>query len=231
MSDRPPFAFDVERARFNMIEQQIRPWDVLDETVLALLGEVKREEFVAPTLRELAFIDRELPLLVDGVDTGETMLTPKLEARIVQEILPKPTDTVLEIGAGSGYMAALLSRRTRHVTSVEVDPRLAALAEANLRRAGIDNVSVVTGNGAEGFQLGNRHPDIIVVSGSLPSVPPAILADVAIGGRIFCVTGTGIVMSGQLITRTDELGFDRETLFETWVKPLRDAVRPSKFSF
>jgi protein-L-isoaspartate(D-aspartate) O-methyltransferase len=231
MSDRPHFALDVERARFNMIEQQIRPWDVLDESVLELLGVVKREDFVAPELRDLAFIDRELPLMVDGVDTGETMLTPKLEARIVQEVQPRPHEKVLEIGAGSGYMAGLMSRRTAQVMTVEIEPKLKALAESNLRAAGIDNVTVVEGNGAQGYRVGDFRPDIIIVSGSVPTVPPSILADLAIGGRCFIVTGTGFVMSGQLITRVDAEGFDRQTLFETWVKPLRDALRPSKFSF
>ncbi len=214
-----------------MIEQQIRPWDVLDETVLARLGTVRREDFVDPSLRELAFIDRELPLLVDGVDTGEVMLQPKLEARILQEVLARPTDVALEIGTGSGYMAALLADATRRVVSVEIDPRLKALGEANLARAGVTKVEVVLGNGAEGWRTGDLRPDIIVVSGSLPVASPALLADLAIGGRLFVVTGTGIVMTAWLITRIDELGYEHEALFETRIAPLRDAVQPSKFSF
>lgn len=219
---------NIEQARFNMIEQQIRPWDVLDQDVLELLVVVKREAFVPLAYRALAFADSEIPL-----PHGENMLTPKLEARILQELLIKKHENVLEIGAGSGYMAALLAYKARHVTTVEIEPELKALAQQNLADYGVGNVEVVQGDGAQGWTGANQSApyDVIVVSGSLPVVPDALLAQIKVGGRMFVIVGHAPAMSAQIITRTSDISYHTVNLFETIVKPLRNAVVPSQFKF
>ncbi|SFU96961.1 protein-L-isoaspartate O-methyltransferase family protein [Pseudoduganella namucuonensis] len=216
---------NIEQARFNMIEQQIRPWDVLDTDVLDVLQVVKRENFVPAAYKNLAFVDTEIPL-----GGGEFMLTPKLEARILQDVQLKKHENVLEIGTGSGYMAALLAHRGRHVTSVEISPELKALAEKNLADNGVGNVTVELGNGAQGWANGAPF-DVIVISGSLPVLPEAFLKQVKVGGRIFALVGEAPVMSGHLITRTSDAGYDTVKLFETDVKPLQSATTPSHFTF
>lgn len=216
---------DMEQARFNMIEQQIRPWDVLDPEVLALLSEVKREEFVPAASKTLAFADVELPL-----GNGTSMLEPKLEARLLQEAAVKHTDKVLEIGTGSGYMAALLAARAEFVVSVEIDTSLAATARENLARAGVVNVSVEQGDAARGWAAKAPY-DVIVVSGSLPVLPEALLKQLQIGGRLVGIVGDAPVMSAQLVTRTGEATFNTVNLFETVVAPLRNAVQVEQFVF
>jgi protein-L-isoaspartate(D-aspartate) O-methyltransferase len=220
---------NIEQARFNMIEQQIRTWDVLDQDVLDLLVVVKREDFVPAAYRSLAFMDTEIPL-----PCGENMFTPKLEARILQEIAPKKHEDVLEIGAGSGYMAALLSYKARHVLTVEIEPELKALAEKNLKANHVDNVTVVQGNGAQGWVRSGSHGapyDAIVISGSLPVLPEIFLQQLKIGGRIFAIIGDAPVMTAKIITRVSETAYDTVKLFETCVKPLREAQTPSHFTF
>ncbi|HYD82246.1 MAG TPA: protein-L-isoaspartate O-methyltransferase [Paucimonas sp.] len=220
---------NIEKARFNMIEQQIRPWDVLDLDVLNLLMVVKREAFVPAAYKSLAFMDTEIPL-----PCGQNMLAPKLEARILQDAAIKKHENVLEIGAGSGYMAALLAYKARHVTTVEIEPELKALAEKNLADYGIDNVSVALGDGAQGWSVSgaNGSPyDVIIVSGSLPVLPQAFLQQVKVGGRIVAIVGEAPVMSAELITRTSEVAYNTVKLFETCVKPLRNAQTPSHFKF
>jgi protein-L-isoaspartate(D-aspartate) O-methyltransferase len=221
---------DFEKARYNMVEQQVRPWDVLDQSVLDLLYEVKREEFVPAPYKALAFTDMEIPLKLDGVDTGARMWPPKLEARIVQELTIKPHDTVLEIGTGSGYLSALLAHKAHHVLSIEIDPRLKAYAEGNLARAGVRNVKVELGDGSRGW-AGKAPYDVIVVTGSLPVVPDALRNQLRVGGRMAAIVGTDPVMTAQLITRASETDFDVVKLFETSVKPLKNAERPSSFRF
>ena len=216
---------DMEQARFNMIEQQIRPWDVLDPEVLALLSEVKREEFVPAASKTLAFADVELPL-----GNGISMLEPKVEARLLQEAAVKHTDKVLEIGTGSGYMAALLAARAEFVVSVEIDTSLAATARENLARAGVVNVSVEQGDAARGWAAKAPY-DVIVVSGSLPVLPEALLKQLQIGGRLVGIVGDAPVMSAQLVTRTGEATFNTVNLFETVVAPLRNAVQVEQFVF
>jgi protein-L-isoaspartate(D-aspartate) O-methyltransferase len=216
---------NIEQARFNMIEQQIRPWNVLDQDVLDLLLVVKREDFVPAEHKALAFVDSEIPL-----PGGEAMFTPKLEARLMQEVLVKKHEHVLEIGAGSGYMAALLAHKARHVTTVEIKPELKALAEANLARAGFTNVTVELGDGAQGWSKGAPY-DVIVISGGLESVPEAFLKQVKVGGRIAAIVGQAPVMSAELITRVSETAYDTVKVFETNVKPLVDAVTVSRFTF
>ncbi len=216
---------NTEQARFNMIEQQIRPWDVLDTEILDLLMVVKREEFVPAGCRALAFMDTEVPL-----PCGENMLAPRVEARILQDAQVKKHETVLEIGAGSGYMAALLAHRARHVTTVEIEPELKALAQKNLAAAGIGNVDVLQGDGARGFNTNTQY-DVIVISGSLPVLPEAFLAQLKVGGRLMAFIGELPVMEAQRITRVSEREYRTENLFETGVKPLRNAQQPSRFRF
>ena len=216
---------NIEQARFNMIEQQIRPWNVLDQDVLDLLVVVKREEFVPAACKALAFVDTEIPL-----PGGEAMFTPKMEARILQEIMLKKHETVLEIGAGSGYMAALLAHKGRHVTTVEISPELKAMAEANLARAGVANVTVEEGNGAAGWDKGAPF-DVIVISGALEVLPEAFLKQVKVGGRIAAVIGVAPVMSVNVITRVSETAYDTVKVFETNVKQLSGAKAVSHFTF
>ena len=216
---------NIEQVRFNMIEQQIRPWDVLDTEVLDLLHVVKRENFVPVAHKALAFADTEIPL-----PGGENMLFPKVEARLLQDVMVKKHESVLEIGTGSGYMAALLAYRARHVTTVEISPELKALAEQNLAANGVANVTVELGDGAQGWTNGAPF-DVIVVSGSLPELPEALLKQLKVGGRLAVIIGQAPAMKAQLITRTGEAGYDTRTLFETSVKPLLLASRPSAFKF
>lgn len=217
---------NIEKARFNMVEQQIRPWDVLDRDVLQLLFVVKREAFVPPAYASLAFIDTEVPL-----PNGEAMFTPKLEARILQELAIKKHENVLEIGSGSGYMAALLAYKARHVTTVEIDPELKALAEKNLADYVVSNATVVQGNGAQGWTAGDAQYDAIVISGSLPVLPDSFLQQLKVGGRLFAIVGEAPVMTAEVITRTGDADWTSAKLFETNVKALREAIVPSHFKF
>jgi protein-L-isoaspartate(D-aspartate) O-methyltransferase len=219
---------NVELARMNMIEQQIRPWDVLDQSVLDLLASVRREDFVPPTLRSLAFADVELPLRIDGVDTGEVMMTPKVEARLLQELGVQAHESVLEVGCGSGFMAALAAHRARSVLSIEIDRRLFGFGAANLERAGIRNVRVELGDGARGW--GERAPyDIIILSGSVPALPQSLLSQLKVGGRLAAIVGEAPVMTAQIVTRATDSSYDTLPLFETCLKPLRNAWHPDLF--
>src|SRR3972149_9708630 len=188
-SDAPKM--DLERARFNMVEQQIRPWEVLDQAVLDALYVIRREDFVPEAHRALAFSDLEIPL-----GDGETMMQPKIEARILQEVGFKPTDKVREIGTGSGYLTALLAHRARHVVSVEINPRLKAFGEANLRRAAMNNVTVEQGDGARGWAKQAPY-DVIVLTGSTPLLPDEFVRELAVGGRLFAIVGGPPAMSAR----------------------------------
>lgn len=216
---------NIEQARFNMIEQQIRPWNVLDQDVLDLLFVVKREQFVPSAYQNLAFADVEIPL-----PGGQSMLAPKFEARILQELGLKKAETVLEIGTGSGYMAALLAHKAAKVTTVEINPEIKALAEKNLARAGIGNVTVELGNGALGWEKGAPY-DVIVISGALEVLPDEILKQVKVGGRIAAIVGQPPVMEVCIITRTGENSYNTVKVFETNVKYLEGAPVPSHFEF
>lgn len=216
---------NIEQARFNMIEQQIRPWEVLDPQVLDLLFVVKREDFTPPAYRNLAFADMEIPL-----GGGQVMLAPKIEAKMLQELVLKKTDKVLEIGTGSGYMAALLAARAEHVVTVESRPELAATAKENLERAGVANVTVEVGNGAEGWS--QRGPyDAIVISGSLPVVPASLLKQLRVGGRLAVVVGEAPVMEAQLVTCTGEGIYNTVNLFETVIPALDGIETKASFTF
>jgi protein-L-isoaspartate(D-aspartate) O-methyltransferase len=221
---------DIEQARHNMVEQQIRPWEVLDQSVLDLLLLVRREEFVPPELRLLAFIDMEIPLRLNGVDTGECMFAPKVEARLLQELGIRAHEHVLEIGTGSGYMAALAAHKAQHVLTIEINPLLAAFGAANLQRNGVRNAHVEAGDGARGWAA--RAPyDVIIVSGGLPMLPRELLAQLKIGGRLAAIVGDAPVMSAQIVTRVTDAAYDTLRLFETVAKPLLNALRPSNFRF
>jgi len=220
---------NIEQARFNMIEQQIRPWDVLNLGVLELLAVVKREDFVPPAHRALAFVDTEVPL-----PNGQCMLAPKVEARILQELAVGKHERVLEIGAGSGYMAALLAHKAQQVTSLEIDPELTAFAAANLKRAGVMNAKVVNADGAGGLagDLVKEGPfDVIVLSGSVAEVPEALLSQLKVGGRLAAIVGAEPVMRAVLITRSDAKGMERTVLFDTVAQRLRNFAEPTKFHF
>jgi len=222
-------AMNTEKARFNMIQQQIRTWDVLDPSVLSLLSVVKREDFVPVAHRDLAFADVEIPLK-DNAAPGQTMLAPRVEARLLQELAVKNTDKVLEIGTGSGYMAALLAAKAEFVYSVEIDPELVDLARANLQKAGVANVSVDLGDAAGGWDLYAPY-DVIVVSASLPVLPESLLRQLKVGGRLVAIVGEKPTMEAQLVKRTDENAFSTVNLFETVVAPLVNAQCPEKFVF
>lgn len=200
---------NVEQARFNMVQQQIRPWDVSDARVLELLATLRREDFVPMAHKALAFVDMEIPLLADSdaaVRSGKVMLAPRVEARMLQDVAPQPHESVLEIGAGSGYMAALLAARARHVVTLEIDPDLAAMARANLRNAGVDNVDVREADGAVGSQPEGSF-DVIVLSGSVAEVPSSLLSQLKVGGRLIGIVGNEPVMRATLVTRTSDTGF------------------------
>ena len=192
-------AFDFDKARFNMIEQQIRPWDVLDAKVLALLGEVKREDFVPEAYQHVALADLEVPL---GKGEGQCMLAPKVEARLLQDLALQPGDSVLEIGTGSGYLAALMARQCARVISLEIDPALAQQARANLQAAGVQNVEVrLVDACADQFDACNAGApfDAIVLGGSVAEVPPELLALLKTGGRLWAIVGRAPAMRATLV--------------------------------
>ncbi|MBV8047632.1 MAG: protein-L-isoaspartate O-methyltransferase [Paludibacterium sp.] len=218
---------DFEQARFNMVEQQIRPWEVLDPAILDLLFHVKREDFVAEQQRALAFTDVELPL-----PNGGRMLQPKQEARMVQDLSLQPGDKVLEVGTGSGYVTALLAKLTEHVYSVECHATLLHTATDRLRHAGIGNVTLIEGNGLLGLE---KHApfDAIFVGGSVPVVPETLKQQLAIGGRMIVTVGDEPVMTVRLIHRISENDFSESKLYETVISRLSgsDALEPERFVF
>ncbi len=220
---------DIAQARFNMIEQQIRPWDVLDQDVLDLLEVVRREEFVPPAHRLHAFMDIEIPLdTIAPAAQGAAMWSPKMEARVLQEVQARSHDRALEIGAGSGYFAALLAHRCHSVTTVEMVPALKTLAERNLKTARISNARVQQGDGANGF--GSDKYDIIVLSGSTPVMSPKLLGQLNPGGRLFAVTGDAPAMIARVFTSA-ATGVTVQELFETVLTPLVNAPQPARFVF
>jgi len=215
---------NLEQARFNMVEQQIRTWDVLDQEILDLLFKVKRENFVLPEYRSLAFADVEIPL-----GFGQRMWAPKMEARVLQEIELRQGDSVLEIGTGSGYMTALLASRSRTVTSVEIVPELQQAAAARLRAAHIDNVTLEQGDASRGW--GKHTYDAIVLTASTPVLSDSWLEQLSPGGRLFAVVGDAPAMSARLYRSTAPGAIASETLFETVIAPLTNAPQPERFVF
>ena len=228
----PDFA-NVENARSKMIEQQIRPWNVLDPNVLNLLAELRREQFVPRSHRHLAFVDMELPL-----PHGQVMLAPKVEARLLQELSLLPGDRVLEIGAGSGYMAALMARQAAEVLTVEKYESLAVMARDSLASAGISNAEVLQANGlAEDSRWSRSMFDAIALSGAVEKIPEHLLRQLNPGGRMVAIVGTAPVMQAVLVERIKSAGSSttdslrQSVLFETVTKPLEDAPKISHFKF
>ena len=216
---------NIEQARFNMIEQQIRPWEVLDPAVLQLLAVVKREDFLPPAYRALAFVDCEVPL-----PEGQVMLAPKVEARLLQELKVQRHETVLEVGAGSGFVAALLGHRAREVITLENRPALARMASDNLKRAGVGNVEVREADGREG--LAEAGPfDAIMLSGSVASVPESLLAQLKPGGRLITIQGAEPIMQATLYSRQPNGSFAKTVLFDTVAPRLDGFAEPTRFHF
>ena len=228
---------NIEQARFNMIEQQIRPWEVLDDSVLQLLSVVKREEFVPPAYRSMAFVDTEVPL-----PNGQSMFAPKVEARILQELAVQRHERVLEVGSGSGYMAALLAHKAQHVTTVEIDPELARMASENLKRAWVLNARVIEADASAGLVVDGPF-DVIVLSGSVAEVPPVLLGQLKPGGRLVAIVGQLPVMRAELVTRAPVPGagssamagatggFSTVVLFDAVAPRLIGFGEPSRFTF
>ena len=216
---------DFEQARFNMVEQQIRPWDVLDTEVLDLMMTVKRENFVPDAYRTIAFADLEVPLA-----GGAKMWAPKVEARILQELALRKTDRVLEIGTGSGFLAALMASKAVEVVSIEIDRALAEQAKKNLARAEFRNVTVETGDGSKGLPAKAPY-DVIVVTGGIPSIPAELLAQLKVGGRLAAIVGQAPLMEAQIVTQTAEGVFSTVNLFETVVDPLKSVKPAPAFAF
>ena len=215
---------NIEQARCNMVEQQIRTWEVLDQGVLDLLFTVRREDFVPAAYRLLAFADLEIPL-----PNGALMWSPKMEARVIQEMRLVPGESVLEIGTGSGYLTALLAAAGTRVTSVEIDPKLSADAKRKLARASIGPVEFEVGDGARGW--GSATYDAIVLTGSTPVLPDGFKQQLNPGGRVFAVVGEAPVMMARLVRWIAPGAFAERILFETMLEPLKNAATPAHFEF
>jgi protein-L-isoaspartate(D-aspartate) O-methyltransferase len=216
-------------ARFNMIEQQIRPWEVLDGAVLSLLSVVKRENFAPMAHKALAFVDMEIPLK-DGNETGQVMLAPRVEARFLQDADVKRTDKVLEVGTGSGYMAALLAHQAASVLSFELDATLAQQARTNLQAAGVHNVEVRQADGSQGAPYDGPF-DVIMLSGSVPHVPQVLLNQLSIGGRLLAVVGEDPVMRASVMTRTADQQWQTSEPWDTMAPRLQGFPEDNRFSF
>jgi protein-L-isoaspartate(D-aspartate) O-methyltransferase len=223
---------NIETARFNMIEQQIRPWEVLDPAVLALLAAVRREDFCPPAMRALAFVDTQVPL-IPGDAHGPCMLEPKVEARLLQELQVQHHEKVLEIGTGSGFMAALLAHRCQQVFTLECHPALAATARENLRRNGVANVTVIdvpVDQGARGLPA-EAPFDVIVLSGSVAEVPRELLTQLKVGGRLIAIVGDEPIMRARLFTRAGEAAYGEVDLFDTVAPRLQGFAEHTRFKF
>jgi protein-L-isoaspartate(D-aspartate) O-methyltransferase len=220
---------NIETARFNMIEQQIRPWEVLDGQVLSLLSLVKRENFVPLAHKALAFADMEIPLQSSG-SKGQCMLAPKVEARLLQDADIQATDKVLEIGTGSGYMAALLAQQASSVVSLEIDPALAQMARTNLQNAGITHVDVRQADGSQGAPSDGPF-DVIVLSGSVPEVPQHLLNQLTLGGRLLAIVGEDPVMRASVITRKGDQQWQTSEPWDTVAPRLQGFPEHNRFSF
>lgn len=216
---------NIEQARFNMIEQQIRPWDVLDTSVLSLLSAVRREDFVPEAHRSLAFMDLEIPLA-----NGGALLAPRVEARLVQDLNLSKHDAVLQIGVGTGYITALLAHKAQRVVALDSREDLVAATRQNLRQAGIANADVQQGNGVEGLR-GQAPFDAILLAGSVQTVPQALLDQLKIGGRLLAIVGNEPVMQATLITRTGDKQFEHQELFDTVAARLPGFTNANSFTF
>jgi len=216
---------NYDLARFNMIEQQVRTWEVLDQRILDLLAVIHREDFIPDTYKKLALADVNIPLLHNQVT-----MTPKLEARLLQSLNISGADRVLEIGTGCAYLTALLAKLAKNVCSIDIFPEFTRQADPKLAASNLDNVRLITADAINGWPDTAPY-DIIVVTGSLPVENPLLQQQLAIGGRLFSIIGESPVMEAMLITRVSENGWHRESLFETDIPPLIGAEIPAKFRF
>ncbi len=215
---------DYEQARFNMIEQQIRPWEVLDDRVLAVMARAPREDFVPEPYRNLAFSDVRIPL-----GHGQTMMNPNVEGRLLQALLLAPEDTVLEVGTGSGYLTACLAALGSSVRSVDIHPDFTESAARKLRTHGIDNIRLETGDATQGW--GERRYDAIALTGALPELPDSWRRQLAVGGRLFAIIGEPPIMEARLVTRVGEREWNEHSLFDTELPYLANAAKPREFVF
>lgn len=215
---------NLEQARYNMIEQQIRPWDVLDQRVLDVFAETPRERFVPEQHKSLAYMDLEIPL-----EFGESMMSPKVEGRVLQALDAQPTDTALEIGTGSGYLTACLARLAGRVYSVDIHESFKYQAAARLQDLGLDNVILRSGDASKGWPQLPRY-DVIAVTGSLPEYSNCFEKNLSLGGRLFVVVGEAPVMEAMLVTRVGENEFARTKLFETTLKALSNTHKVPQFT-
>jgi protein-L-isoaspartate(D-aspartate) O-methyltransferase len=226
-------AMDVEKARFNMVEQQVRPWDVADSAVLGLLGNLPREAFVPAAYRSMAFADLDIPLTAPA-QTDKCMLAPKVQARLLQDAAVQSTDNVLEIGTGSGYMAAMLGNQARQVCSIEIDATLASEARQNLAHVGVSNVDVVHADAAAaGFKACEPQApyDVIVLGGSVAEVPAALLNLLKVGGRLVGIVGDEPMMRATLVTRATDTAFTTEQPWDYVAPRLANFPQPNRFTF
>lgn len=214
----------LESARQNMIQQQIRPWDVLDQKVLHVMATTPREQFVSPEQKSLAFMDIEIPLA-----HGETMMSPKVEGRLLQALDIRPTDIALEIGTGSGYLTACLASLGSSVFSVEIHQDLHLQAKSNLQNLAIKNTTLWKGDAARGWKLAPRNYDVIAVTGSIPEYDPSFEQQLKLGGRLFIVIGVAPIMTAMLVTRVADKAFSRTLLFEMNLKPLVGREKKQQF--
>lgn len=214
---------NLEQARTNMVEQQIRPWQVLDQKVLDLMASMPREDYVPPSYRNLAYADMNVPL-----DHGQVMMAPRVEARMVQALEIAGADRVLEIGTGSGFVTALLARLAKHVTSLEIHDSLRADAQAKLEAHGVGNITLRTGDACRGWDQAAPY-DVIAVTGSLPTLEKELQAQLTVGGRLFVIVGEAPAMEALLIRRVDDSQWVTESLFETVIAQLEGVEQPERF--
>ena len=218
-------SIDVQKARFNMIEQQIRPWNVLDTGVLELLASVRRDAFVADAHKALAYADLEIPL-----PGGQSMLAPRLEARLLQDLAVKKTDKVLEIGTGSGFLTALLAHQAASVLSLEINPELASMARTNLRNAGIQNAEVREADGSKTASAEGTY-DAILLSGSVSEIPQSLLGLLKVGGRLAAIVGDDPIMRATIVTRKGNAEFTTAQSWDAIVPRLQNFPESARFAF
>jgi len=216
---------NLEQARINMIKQQLRPWNVLDQRILELMAEVPREHFVPSAYKNIAFADINIPLAHD-----QMMMTPKIEGRLLQSLQLKSTDSVLEIGTGSGFLTACLAKSAKRVDSIDIFEDFTTEAESKFQALGIENIALAVGDGAKGWKPDYRY-DVIVLTGSVPELPSNFQKQLRLGGRLFVVVGESPVMQAQLITRIADHEFSTDVILETDLPPLLNATKSSNFLF
>jgi len=219
---------DFEKARFNMVEQQVRPWDVLNPRVLDVISEIPREQFAPDEYKNLAYVDTRIPL-GSYEDQPCTMANPTIDGRILQELDIQDEDLILEIGTGSGYLTACLATLGRHVDSVDINEDLTAMAEKNLQALNINNVNIATGDASKTWEQKQNY-DVIVISAAMKSIPESYKKLLKPGGRLFVVTGEAPAMTAHRVTRTGNDEWTTEDLFETNIEPMIEPVE-HKFTF